>query len=180
MQNLDQLVLSDYDKKAGVTGSFNIYEEYSNYDERSFLPTAYARNANFSPELNLSIMDGGDQNLTPSQRLFLQWYYCFGHKGFIIIQYLYRHLPFGSEKFLVVANFEIPKCYICEFSKGRHISSKLHLPICLPVVVVKMVIYLLVLVYLLTILNLYLKGVLILHLEKLVRMNTLGIVILWT
>ena len=67
-----------FNKKAGVTGSFNIYEEYStilftdlpsvqiDYDEKSFLPIAYARNANFSPELNLSIMNGSNQNLTPA------------------------------------------------------------------------------------------------------------------
>ena len=109
-----------FNKKAGVTGSFNIYEEYStllfkdlpsvqiDYDEKSFLPIAYARNANFSPELNLSIMNGGNQNLTPAQRLLLQWHYRFGHKGFRLIQQLFRHLPFCSEKFLAAANCEIP------------------------------------------------------------------------
>ena len=76
-----------YNKKSGVNGSFNVFEEYStllfdgfpavkiDYDEKSFLPIAYARNANFSPELNLSIMDGGNQNLTPAQKLLLQWHY---------------------------------------------------------------------------------------------------------
>ena len=75
-----------FNKESGVTGSFNIYEEYStllfdslpsiriDYDEKSLLPIVYARNTNFSFELNLSIMNGGNQNLTPSQKLLLQWH----------------------------------------------------------------------------------------------------------
>ena len=125
-----------FNKESGVGGSFNIYEEYStllfdglpsvriDYDEKSFLPVAYARNAEFSFESNLSIMDGGNQNLTPSQKLLLQWHYRFGHKGFRLIQHLFRHLPFGSEKFMAAANCDVPKCSICEFSKAHRTSTK--------------------------------------------------------
>ena len=114
----------------------DMYEEYCallfdnlpsvkiDYDEKSFLPIPIGRNVNFSPELNLSIMNRGNQNLTPSQRLLLQWHYRFGHKGFHLIQRLFRHVPFGSEKFLAAANCKIPKCSICEFSKGHRTSTK--------------------------------------------------------
>ena len=124
-----------FNKKAGIEGSFNIYEEYGtlcfkglpslkiDYDGNSFLPVGYASNANFSPELNLSIMNGGNQNLTPAQRLLLKWHYRFGHKGFQLLQYLFRH-TFWFRKFLAAANCEIPKCSICEFSKGHRTSTK--------------------------------------------------------
>ena len=125
-----------FNKGSSVNGSFNIYEEYStllfdglpsvriDYDEKSFLPVAYARNAEFSFKSNLSIMDGGNQNLTPSQKLLLQWHYRFGHKSFRLIQHLFRHLLFGSEKFMAAANCDVPKCSICEFSKAHRTSTK--------------------------------------------------------
>ena len=89
-----------------------------------FFPIAYAKNASFAPALNLSIMDGGNQNLTPAQKLLLHWDYHFGHKGFRLIQKLFRQLPFGSEKFLAAANCVILKCSICQFSKAYCTSTK--------------------------------------------------------
>ena len=89
-----------------------------------FLPIAYAKNATFSPIINLSVMDGGNQNLTPAQKLLLHWHYRFGHKGFQLIQKLFRHLPFGSEKFLAAANCTIPKCSICQFAKAHRTPTK--------------------------------------------------------
>ena len=76
-----------FNKAAGIEGSFNLYEEYStllfkdlpsikiDYDENNYLPIAYAKNATFSPIINLSVMDGGNQNLTPAQKLLLHWHY---------------------------------------------------------------------------------------------------------
>ena len=72
-----------FNKDSEVEGSFDIFKEYStllfkgyplikiDYNENNFLPIAYAKNANFAPALNLSIMDGGNQNLTPAQKLLL-------------------------------------------------------------------------------------------------------------
>ena len=87
--------------------------------ERNFLPISYASNATFSPQLNLNIMDAGNQNLSPSQRLLLHWHYRFGHKGFQFIQRLFRSSPFGSEKFLSAACCTAPHCSICSFAKAH-------------------------------------------------------------
>ena len=62
--------------------------------------------------------------MTPAQKLLLHWHYRFGHKGFQLIQRLFRQLPFGSEKFLAAANCTIPKCSICQFAKAHRTPTK--------------------------------------------------------
>lgn len=81
-------------EQAGINGHFTLHEDSASlffdnlpslqvkYDERNFLPISHATNATFSPQLNLNIIDAGNQNLTPSQKLLLHWHYRVGHKGF--------------------------------------------------------------------------------------------------
>jgi hypothetical protein len=82
-----------FNKKRGVSGCFSGDEEKFSvkfndlpalemkYDARNSLPIGYARNggATESPQVNLSIVNDENQNLTQGQKLLLSWHARFGH-----------------------------------------------------------------------------------------------------
>jgi hypothetical protein len=119
-------------KSEGVTGSFLVEEDITTltftghsplhveYDPRSNLPIGYGCNAaENAPQVNLCVTDDTNQNLTPSQKLLLQWHHRFGHLNLPGMQRLLRVAPFGGEKLLSASRCTIPRCDVCEFAKGR-------------------------------------------------------------
>jgi hypothetical protein len=82
------------------------------YDERNSLPIGYATIGPVAslirqPQLNLSILNEDNQNLTAAQYLLLQWHYRFGHLNLPSFQRLFRAVPFLSVKFAASAKCAI-------------------------------------------------------------------------
>jgi hypothetical protein len=108
------------------------------YHERNSLPIGYATigpvpSSIRQPQLNLSILNEDNQNLTSAQKLLLQWHYRFGHLNLPSVQRLFRAVPILSVKFAVSAKCAIAgmRCDICEYAKahGRsrhHVTSTLN------------------------------------------------------
>ena len=93
-------------------------------DSRNYLPIGVGRNASMmGPQSNLSIADDENQNLTPSQKLLLHWHDRWGHMGLQKVQRILRVFPFASEKFLSASRCTLPKCTICEYSKGHRLHT---------------------------------------------------------
>ena len=125
-----------FNSREGVEGSFSCLEEHAilqlnnlpllviDYDEKSYLPIALATaESTGSAQVNLSISDESNQNLTPAQRLLLKWHYKFGHKNLPAVQKLLRVTPFGTEKYLQASKCHLPKCAICEYAKAHRKST---------------------------------------------------------
>ena len=92
------------------------------YNSRNWLPTATARNNQFSPNLNLCITSDANQNLSTAKRRLLHWYYRFGHRNIRDVQMMLREAPFGTGQFLSsnrVTFEERPLCEICRYAKAR-------------------------------------------------------------
>ncbi|KAI2509164.1 hypothetical protein MHU86_5283 [Fragilaria crotonensis] len=102
------------------------------YDDRNSLPIGYATFGaalaphKVEPQMNLSLMDEHNQNLTGGQKLLLQWHNRFGHLNFPAIQRILRAVPFLSAKFEAASKCELHtmKCSICEFAKGHRRAKK--------------------------------------------------------
>jgi len=98
------------------------------YHKRNFLPIAYGSNlTNIDNEqVNLSILEDENNNLTPSQKLLLRWHYRFGHKNIPFVQRLFRMLPnvFTGNKFTSASRCDIPLCEICQYSKSHRRKLK--------------------------------------------------------
>ena len=75
------------------------------YDERTHLPTAFctAGAAQHAPQINLTILDEENQNLTMGQKVLLHWHGRFGHLNFAILQKMFRAYPFDTAKFSVAS-----------------------------------------------------------------------------
>ena len=90
------------------------------YDPNNHLPIAVAKNlAGVQPQLNLTILNEDNQNLTIGQKLLLNWHARFGHKGFASLQRILRGSPFSSQRFKAASQCSIPRCEICELSKAH-------------------------------------------------------------
>ena len=126
-----------FNEEKGITGQFVTKEKCSTltfdnigsidiqYDERSHLPIAIAKNLHSEgAQANLCVLNDANQNLTPSQKLLLLWHAKFGHKNFPAIQRIFRSVPFLSEKFMRASRCIIPRCEVCEFDKGHRKSTK--------------------------------------------------------
>lgn len=126
-----------FNKSKGITGKFITKENCAtlsfdnvgsldiNYDDRSHLPIAIAKNLDpGGVQANLCVLNDDNQNLTPSQKVLLLWHARFGHKNFPAIQRLFRAIPFLSEKYLRASRCTIPRCEVCEFSKGHRRPTK--------------------------------------------------------
>lgn len=103
------------------------------YDARNSLPIGYALvnrpclpNNIVTPEINLSVQDDANQNLTAGQKLLLHWHYRFGHLNFPAVQRLFRAAPFTLIKFSAAAKCDMAliRCAICEFAKAHRRPSK--------------------------------------------------------
>ena len=128
-----------FSKKQGISGKFIVEEDNSTlqfdglppltieYDSRSHLPTALAKNHSQigSPiQANLAILTEENQNLTPSQKLLLEWHFRFGHKAMPAVQRIFQHIPFTGDRFKAAARCDCPKCATCEFAKGHRRPTK--------------------------------------------------------
>ena len=128
-----------FSKQKGITGKFIVEEHKStlafdgmppltiNFDSSSHLPIALAKNHSQlgTPiQANLAILTEENQNLTPSQKLLLEWHYRFGHKAMPAIQRFFRNAPFAGDRFKAAARCECPKCATCEFAKGHRRPTK--------------------------------------------------------
>jgi hypothetical protein len=84
------------------------------------------------PQLDLTLMDESNQNLTGGQKLLLHWHNRFGHLNLPAVQRILRNVPFLSDKFTAASKCDMKtiKCTICEFAKGhrRAIRSEKTLP----------------------------------------------------
>ena len=106
---------------------------HADYHPGNKLPTTNAVNYHLmTPQVNnVSVLDKENQKLTSSQKLLLQWHYCFGHHGLQAIQRLLCAAPFGHLKVASASKCDIPKCDVCEFAKAHrhHIDSKTSKPV---------------------------------------------------
>jgi hypothetical protein len=133
-----------FDASTGIKGSyegdqtsFRLHLQGSaslivEYDDRNSLPIGYARTGivvttkGFDPQMNLSLMDDQNQNMTTGQKLLLHWHHRFGHLNFVAVQRILRAVPFLSTKFESASKCDLltMKCSICEFAKGHRRAKK--------------------------------------------------------
>ncbi|KAI2512823.1 hypothetical protein MHU86_1612 [Fragilaria crotonensis] len=107
-----------------LKGSASLIVEY---DDRNSLPVGYARigavatTTCHDPQMNLSLMDAQNQNMTGGQKLLLHWHHRFGHLNFPAVQRILRAVPFLSAKFASASKCDLQtmKCAVCEFAKGH-------------------------------------------------------------
>ena len=102
-----------FDKQNGQEGKFwgdedNFYLEYSgkprltiNYSAKNNLPIGYATTSHDMQQhqVNLSILDDQNQNLTAGQKLLLEYHYRFGHTNMPLVQQILRSEGFLAGKF---------------------------------------------------------------------------------
>ena len=119
-------------KNEGVTGSFSVEEDKATltfnghpplvveYDPpRSNLPIGYTCNATeHAPQINLCVTDDVNQNLTPSQKLCVQWHHRFGHLNFPAIQRLLRVSLFEEQRCFQQAVAPFPAVMSVNLQKG--------------------------------------------------------------
>ena len=128
-----------FNKSQGITGKFIVTEDHASldfdglpplkrdFDINSHLPTGLAKNQSQlgSPiQANLAILSKENQNLTPSQKLLLEWHFRFGHKSVQSIQRYFRNVPFVGDRFKAAGKCICPRCATCEFAKGHHQPTK--------------------------------------------------------
>ena len=61
-----------------------------------------------NPQLNLTLMDDENQNLTAGQKLLLHWHHRFGHLNMPAAQRILRAVPFLTEKFKAASKCDTP------------------------------------------------------------------------
>ncbi len=120
----------------GDQSSFRLFLQGSaplivEYDDRNSLPIGYATigpvaDDNFHPQMNLTLLDEANQNMTAGQKLLLHWHHRFGHLNLPAVQRLLRAVPFLSEKFAAASKCDTAsmRCAICEFAKGHRRAKK--------------------------------------------------------
>ena len=128
-----------FNKKQGITGRFVVTEDnasldfdgfpplHIDFDSNSHLPTGFAKNHSQlgAPiQANLAILSEENQNLTPAQKLLLEWHFRFGHKSMQAIQRYFRNVPFVGDRFKSAGRCVCPRCATCEFAKGHRQSTK--------------------------------------------------------
>ena len=97
------------------------------FDINSHLPTGLAKNQSQlgSPiQANLTMLSEENQNLTPSQKLLLEWHFRFGHKSMQSIQRYFRNVPFVGDRFKAAGKCICPRCATYEFAKGHRQPTK--------------------------------------------------------
>ena len=84
------------------------------------------------PQVNLTLLDDENQNLTAGQKMLLHWHNRFGHLNLPAVQRILRAVPVLSAQFEAASkcNMRVVKCTICEFAKGhrRAIRSSTNVP----------------------------------------------------
>ena len=107
----------EYDQQPGIDIPYSL---------ESNLPIGYAAVAveDESNQINLTILDKENQNLTGGQKLLLEWHYRFGHTNMALVQQILKSEGFATNKFIAAAKCTAPKCAICEMAKGHRRSTK--------------------------------------------------------
>ena len=128
-----------FNKKHGINGRFVVTEDNASlefdgfpplkidFDSNSHLPTGLAKNQSQlgSPiQANLAILSDENQNLTPAQKLLLEWHFRFGHKSMQAIQRYFRNAPFVGDRLKAAGKCVCPQCATCEFAKGHRQPTK--------------------------------------------------------
>ena len=129
-----------FDPNTGVKGkyegdhkSFRLHIEDSTtltieYDDRNSLPIGYATigATTTTPQVNLTILDEDNQNLTAGQKLLLHWHHRFGHLNLPAVQRILRAVPFLSATFESASKCDMKnlKCETCEYAKGHRRAKK--------------------------------------------------------
>jgi hypothetical protein len=131
-----------FDKENGVTGSFtgndkgliiiinDIGSLHIPYSKANSLPIASAfKNTDYPTcNVNLSIHDKTNQNLTGGQKTLSHWHNRFGHLNLQAVQQILRYPPFTQQMFYAAFKCDtyLLKCSICEYAKAhwRSISTK--------------------------------------------------------
>jgi hypothetical protein len=126
-----------FDKKLGVFGHFHgdegkltvqigncPYIEI-NYCTKSGLPIAEAQcGPTLEPQVNISVLDEENINLTIGQKLLFEWYYRFGHFNFASFQHLLRHVPSIARRSADAVKCDAPKCHVCQLAKQSRCAKK--------------------------------------------------------
>ena len=121
-----------FDKENGQSGKYWGNEDmfYMDYEKQQSIDIPYLSDSNLpigcamtspsetSTQVNLTILDKENQNLKGSQKLLLEWHSKFGHTNMSLVQQFLKSEGFPSNKFNAVARCEVPKCAICEMTKG--------------------------------------------------------------
>ena len=95
------------------------------YDPNNHLPIALAKNlSGTQAQINLAILNDENQNLTPSQKLLLNWHARFGHKGFSALQSILKLYPFDTDRFKAASRCIAPRCEVCEYAKAHRKGTK--------------------------------------------------------
>ena len=94
------------------------------YDDRNSLPIGYAlvgTDIGLQQEVNLTILDDENQNMTGGQKLLLHWHFRFGHLNLPSVQRILRAVPFLTNKFGPASkcDFRSMKCTICAYAKAH-------------------------------------------------------------
>jgi hypothetical protein len=76
------------------------------------------------PTVNISVLDEENINLSPGQKLLLEWHYRFGHLNFARVKHLINHVPFVAQRFAAAVKDEAPKCHIFQLAKQSRRSRK--------------------------------------------------------
>jgi hypothetical protein len=126
-----------FEKKRGVFGHFHGDEEKLtvnigncpdieiHYCTKSGLPIAEAQcRPTLEPQVNLSVLDKENINLTIGQKLLLEWHYQIGHLNFEIVQHLISHVPFIARRFADAIKCDAPKCHVCQLEKQSRRAKK--------------------------------------------------------
>ena len=130
-----------FDKQNGQPGKFwgdeeAFYLEYKDkpmitikYSSDSNLPIAHATTVthDHSNQVNLTLLDETNQNLTAGQKLLLEYHYRFGHTNMPLVQQILRSEGFPAGKYAAASKCQVPKCSICEFAKGHRRSTRGHI-----------------------------------------------------
>ena len=98
------------------------------YSLDSNLPVGYALTMpeESSTQVNITVLDEENQNLTASQKLLLEYHYKFGHTNMPLVQQILRSEGFPLCKFAAATKCIPPKCAICEIAKGHRRATKGH------------------------------------------------------
>ena len=99
------------------------------YSLNSNLPVGYASTcmSNSVDQVNLTLLNTENQNLTSGQKLLLEFHYKFGHTNMPLVQQILRTEGFPQHKFMAASKCVPPKCEICELAKAHRRSTQGHI-----------------------------------------------------
>ena len=120
-----------FDKQNGQPGTFWGDEEafYLEYKDKPIITIKYPTESNLpiaptltvstdqARQVNLTLLDEANQNLTAGPKVLLEYHYRFGHINMPLVQLKLRSEGFPTGEFAAASKCQVPKCSICEFSR---------------------------------------------------------------